>query len=274
MGHAPPCSTTIGGFPYRCRSRFMALSTIGRRISHRSRRRLPGKCSSITPSTTVTIPGPRIPGNAMMPPRTTSRTPQRFLRSRPVQRSNGDNDPIPRHRRQAAGLLGQATGARLAENREGIDREPRVLPCHLIHGSLTRAVRAAHGHVPLTGRRGQGRADPVCQRAPESRTDLACQGPLSGKVLGFDMFARFNESRGVNHCRHGVPPPITETLSSGYCSLRRALRDSLPTTFHTRPCSHGPHIPFAVLSLYSPRRRSPFCRPIPCLQRIRSCHYL
>ena len=70
----------------------------------------------------------------------------------------------------------EATHAAPSDDREGEEREPRVLPCDPVHGSLERAVRAARGCLARVWRVGQGLGQPVHERAPEPRTGLACAG--------------------------------------------------------------------------------------------------
>jgi hypothetical protein len=99
----------------------------------------------------------------------------------------------------------RAAGAASSDDREGMESERGVLPYKTVHGCLERAGNTVHRRIPLTGWRGQGRGDPVHSCAPESRTGCTSLGPLYRQIMGSDLF-NFNEFRGVNDSRHGVPP--------------------------------------------------------------------
>ena len=125
-------------------------------------------------------------------------------------------DALPEHRRRYPVLWGRSgSGCAPSDERQGIDREKRVLPYEPVHGCLDWPARAARRC------RGQVRGDRVRQRAPESWTSSAWLGPLesfSCKVVCFDVCTQF---RGVSNRRHDITPcPTMLPIVSGGCLLR------------------------------------------------------
>jgi len=108
----------------------------------------------------------------------------------------------------APGTRRRVPRGQMSDDREGEGSEGWVLPCEPVHGCLERAIRAARRRLPLTWRMGQVRGDPVCERAPESRTGSAGVGLLySQSVWGqFVYFDVFDEFRGVKNRWHGDTP--------------------------------------------------------------------
>jgi uncharacterized protein DUF3185 len=92
--------------------------------------------------------------------------------------------PLEEHRAQASVLPGRRGEDRPSEDGEGEEGEGGILLDKPVHRGLERVVRRC---VLPTRRQGHIRYHPVCEGAPEARTDSLRLGPPSFKDRGFNM---------------------------------------------------------------------------------------
>ena len=137
-------------------------------------------------------------------------------------RGAGKQSALPEQQSGCSVLRGRRGGRRTPpDDGEGEDREGWMLPCEPVHGCLKRAGHATQRRLAHAWCMSQVRGDPMCQRAPESRTGSAWLGPLYAKIVcsQFVCFDIFDAFRGVKNGWHG-DTPCSRMLPVWGCLLR------------------------------------------------------